>query len=380
MRLISARDRKIVAGTIILLAGLGGVWFIETNEFTSWDLRHNLWAPCYLLVHGMNPYGGGAPSQVVGAVWFPMSIGAFLPIGWHSERQVANVWLLGNTAILVMLTWQIASAERPSPIRFGLCLIMVFLFPPVLSHLVLGQFAILAAVMLLLATWLINGGRVLPSGLLIALSLTKPQLAVLAIPGFLIAAIRVGGIGVFLKLVGAITLSVILLTLPLFMVYPSWIFDFLDIVAQTPQWLQPSPFVLLQLEGGISGLVLWFTLATGMFVVNALIWIKLPATRAILWSLALTPLASPYVWSWDLVLLLPLFIHVFYQLKTKLASAAFGLGYLACWGQIVRVRLTTDNSDERFWWVPLAMLTIVCGTYVTDTLLVKRSFEVRAGE
>jgi len=380
VRQISTKLRNIVIGAIILLAAVGGVWFIQTNEFASWDLRHNLWAPCYLLVHGMNPFGRGAPSQSVGAVWFPMAIGVFFPIGWLSERQVANLWLLGNIAILVTLAWWVVDTERPSPIRFALGLGMVLLFPPVLSHLLLGQFAILNTLMLLLAAWFIKSGQILPSGFLVAVSLTKPQLAVLALPGFLVAAVRVGGTRVLLKFVGAIALSVILLTLPLWMVYSQWIVEFLNIVAQTPRWLQPSSFSLLQLEWGMSGSILWFIFFVGLFVVNILLWIKLPTAQAILWSLALTPLASPYVWSWDFVLLLPLFVHVFYHLKTWLASTALGLGYLACWGQIVQIRLTTDNSDERFWWVPLMLLTIACGAYMADNLLLKRSLRVPTGE
>ena len=80
---------------------------------------------------------------------------------------------------------------------------MVFLFPPVLSHLLLGQFAILNTLMLLLAAWFIKSGQILASGFLVAVSLTKPQLAVLALPGFLVAAVRVGGTRVLLKFVGA---------------------------------------------------------------------------------------------------------------------------------------------------------------------------------
>ena len=73
-----------------------------------------------------------------------------------------------------------------------------------------------------------------------------------------------------------------------------------------------------------------------------------------LWALALTPLLSPYAWSWDFVLCLPLVLHTLTR-----PNATFMLtlcGFLAICLSIVALHIFVTNVDSAFGWVPPLLL------------------------
>jgi hypothetical protein len=64
----------------------------------------------------------------------------------------------------------------------------------------------------------------------------------------------------------------------------------------------------------------------------------------------LTPLVSPYTWSWDFVLVLPLFVWGLFHWQQREIQGLLLVAYLANWILMMRVVLTTDGSDHYFWW------------------------------
>ena len=46
------------------------------------DFYNELWGPAYLLVNGQSPYDTPILDPVLPAVWLPMAIGFFFPLGW----------------------------------------------------------------------------------------------------------------------------------------------------------------------------------------------------------------------------------------------------------------------------------------------------------
>ena len=90
-------------------------------------------------------------------------------------------------------------------------------------------------------------------------------------------------------------------------------------------------------------------------------WLRIDPHEAIFWSLALTPLVTPYVWSWDFVMMLPLFAKTVMAVGNKLALILLGLGYLLCWYLMFRINSSDNFSNHLFWWVPWLLLATIIG-------------------
>lgn len=365
--------RRITVTLIgVVAVGAGLLWLVETLTFSSWDFRNNLWAPAYLLLHRQSPYEIGVLFDNSRAVWLPMSIGLFFPLGWLALREATNLWLIINCAALVLIVWLASAETRPRPIAFVLSLLVVLLFPPTVSHLILGQFTIVTVLALLVAARLAHTPQMGIVGFCVAVAAVKPQLALLGGPGLLVFVARRIGWRAAVSLVFRSLLWIFVLTLPLWLFYPGWWSGFLTALRQNPLWAQPSLFSLLPRQWGVPGAMIWLLLSASAVVASMRLWLKYPPEDAMIWSLALTPLISPYVWSWDFVMLLPLWVKSLFHFKSRIAYAVLGLGYVVCWITIILIRLTTDNSDDRFWWLPAILLITVAGAHVIN----RRTIEV----
>ena len=360
------RVRFWVGLGLCLGIGVGASIFVQTRWLTSGDFRHGLWSPSYLLTHGMNPYGMGAPMQVVPSVWMPMIIGLWFPLGWLDSYEAANLWLLVNVVCAVVIVWLCWRVARASLAVFTILLIAIFLFPPLLSHLMMGQLGVMVTLLYLLSAYLVKRGLFLPSGVLVAVALTKPQLSVLALPGLLIGLYYFGKRKAVLGFVVVCLAAILWLTIPLWLANSAWLNDMLAIAQQTPTWLQPTLFRMLQIQMGEWGLALWLMWAIVLFGINLAAWMKLDPPVAMCASLALTVLMSPYLWSWDFVLLIPAIVYVFSAVRRHAARALIALGYAVAWGLMVTIRWTTDNSDERYWWLPICLLAILVAGYAVQ--------------
>ncbi|NJL34806.1 MAG: hypothetical protein HC893_14345 [Chloroflexaceae bacterium] len=206
-----------------------------------------------------------------------------------------------------LFSW-LAEKKRPHPLLFGLSIIMMVVFPPMVGHLRLGQFTLfMTLLMLLLARHLTNHTVLMPA-LMLVLMLTKPQLSILVLPGFCLAYYRLHGMRQTVSLLGTAAGWGLLLCVPLFLAAAKWPQDFIHQLQNNPDWKQPSTFDMMRIQFGQTGIALWGLIALIGFGLNLRWWWQLPAHDAVLWSLALTPLITPYIWSWDFVLLLPLAI------------------------------------------------------------------------
>jgi hypothetical protein len=202
--------------------------------------------------------------------------------------------------------------------------------------------------------------------LLLAISLAKPQLGMLILPGLTIAYIRICGARAAVAFVGLLLLCVVLLTVPLFWADPVWWDDFMVALGRNPTWMQPSLFYVLQARWGALGLLVWGLIAVAIFGVNIRLWFVLSSREAVFWSLALTLLVTPYVWSWDFVMSIPLLVMSAFRLNSSSARWLLGLGYALCWGLMAQVRFSGDISDHQYWFVPWLLLVFVVGGYVMD--------------
>jgi hypothetical protein len=79
---------------------------------------------------------------------------------------------------------------------------------------------------------------------------------------------------------------------------------------------------------------------------------------AALWTLAITVLVTPYVWSWDFVLILPLLVYVLSRVNWN-GWFLLLVGYVLIWGGIAVIQLSDNFHNSRFWWVPVSYIGLL---------------------
>jgi hypothetical protein len=349
---------------------------VRGGENWGWDFRNNLWSPAYLLLQGKSPY---RIDQLYDAnsVWLPMAIGLFLPFGLLSLAIAKNIWFVLSGAALVVILALSIRVSKPNPLLLALCLVGLLIFPPLVSHMLVGQFSLMTVLLALLAAELLARGYA-PGwmALPVALALSKPQLAVLLLPGLLVGCYRRGGwreVAIFLAAVAGWSL---LLSLPLWIGFPGWIDGFIWALTRNAAWIQPSTLEVLRttlINAGVAGwetiaLILWGILFALALFLTGWLWRKLPAHQAMMWTLALTILVTPYVWTWDFVLMLPLLVHTLFNHTSRIARAVWIFGFALTLGLVLQVRIASTEviSDEKFWWIPWGLLAVVLATLAAN--------------
>jgi len=345
------------AFAIILALTLAG-WFICTYKFTSWDFRNNLWAPAYLLIHGKSPYRISVLFDNSNAVWFPQIIGALFPLGLLSQYQASNLWLLINVfaaMCLVIFLMRQPEQKKPTFLIYGFVLLGVFLFPPSVTLFTLGQVDFLLIATILTGTYMIEKHNTFIAALCFAIALTKPQICFLVIPSTFIALILARRWKYSLEIAALIGMFMFALTIPLWVVDSNWVKDFIWNLRSNPDWLQPALLTQLVIRFAHYGFILWLLVAIFCLALSTVLWIKLVPHQAVLWSMALTTIAAPYLWSWDFTLLLPLFVYTAARLtkiyaRLVLFSTWVAIFFFSIWSR------QFDKGDNRLWWLPLLML------------------------
>src|ERR1041384_5969417 len=103
--------RFIILAAVILVLILLGLFVIRSTAFTCWDFRNNLWGPSFLLTHGQSPYRVSTLFELGNAVWMPMVIGLFFPLGFLTLQQASNLWFVFNLIWILLIVW-ISSGSR----------------------------------------------------------------------------------------------------------------------------------------------------------------------------------------------------------------------------------------------------------------------------
>ncbi len=348
----------VIVGIVVLAVVL---WLTADIGFTSWDFRNNLWAPAHLLWRGESAYDISGMFASSNAVWFPQIIVVFSLLGLLPLQLGTNAWLGMAVVLLAVLTWflsQQAAQSRPKPLAFGLLVLAVFLFPPTIRHLLLGQADLVLIAAMIAGTYALAKNRLVLSALLFAVALSKPQLCVIVLPSlvaWLVISQRQWRIAIkFLVVMGGFAL---LLTVPLWLGSPQWLEDFWSNLNGNPQWSQPVLFSQLYIKAGRSGLVLWCLAFVACLVLSIRLWDRLGPTRGVLWSIALTTVASPYLWSWDFVLLLPLLVDTAARLTNRLSRLVLFAFWAACLVLTVVSIQVVGAGDSRLWWLPPVIIT-----------------------
>lgn len=342
----------------IIVLSIAMLFILKSPFQPGWDFRNNLWGPAHLMLNHLSPYRVDVLFDNSNAVWLPMAIGVWFPLGYFPLQQASNIWLLINFIALVLVIVFSAGNIKISPLSFGLLVLLFALFPSTLSLLVLGQISLIICLILLIVARFDEQMHPLFTGFLLAFALSKPQLSFLFIFSYLICLFkkrRKRDVFLLMLYTGA---GVILTCLPLFFFYPHWIPDFTHNLNINQNWLQPTLYSLL--FGQINPRNIFFRaifLLIGL-ITTLILSLKLPQRNALLWSLALTTVFSPYTWSWDFVLLFPILTYTFSSQKYRLRKLILTGGYILCLFVFFGMKLNGIISDELYWWVPLFLILI----------------------
>jgi hypothetical protein len=351
-----------------------------TPEICSWDFRGSLWGPSHMLLNGQTPYSKVTPYGPYPGIWMPHLIGALFPIGWLPCWVAAKLWMITELVGLVFMIWLVAERKLPSPMLFGLCLLLIFLFPPLYVHLSIGQISIFITILLLMIIFLPRDDYPPSSipwwmSLFLALALAKPQLGILVYPGLLVRMYQKQGVTGSLKLIASIAGWILLFLIPLTLLDPVWPRGFLEIITENigVPWNLPNLYVQLKFALGSAGIILWAVIFISCLAVVLWLWLNRDPKIAMLWSLALTPVATPYCSSWDFVLMLPLLLWLLIYKENVFTRIVLVVGvFLVAILQVVMRWQVENIPDGSNWWVSISLLVVFILTLGVDYLQTKR--------
>lgn len=330
------------------------------------DFYNELWGPAFLLVHGQSPYDTSSLNPVLPAAWFPMAIGIFFPLGWLPEVLALQVWYILTILEICLIIYLSQGKKRNLYNTVALALICFF-FPLTLNHINLGQFSVTVTLCWIFATCFLEKDKPWVAALFIALAISKPHLGLLAMLGLSYHYYLRGGFRLMFLFLARVFAMCLILCVPLFVAYPNWIPDAIMSMRANPPWLFPSLYIVFERSFGSWGHVLWGFMSLIVIGANFWLWKRFPMKNAVYWSLALMLLVTPYVGSWDFVVLFPLliltYINVSWQRKVFLWGA-----YCIAWFGMARVQMLEASHNHYFWWVPV---WFIC------TMLLARNWQVR---
>jgi len=343
---------------LFFILGCSFLWVLYSNYPPGWDFRNNIYLPSYLMLQRQSPYNIHVLVDNSNAVWLPMILGIFFPLGYLDLQNASNLWMLFNLLALFALIMIVYGKRKTSLLRFIIVVLFIFLTPSTLSHLNLGQVSILVCLSSVIVIWFDEKLPLWVSGFLLSFALTKPQLVVIFIPAYLFYVLRSRGWRSSLKLGCWILVGLLIFSLPVMLTNTNWFFDFVTNLKTNPVWEHPSIFIVLSSSlNEFMQLMRYSFLAFGLIL--SLYWLTQSRNKKVLlWILALTTVFSPYIWSWDFVILYPLMIYSMFQMKRAFEDALLFGGYFIIIISFISLKLAGQINDVHFWWVPWSLLSV----------------------
>jgi len=358
---LNARTRNALE--VVLLALLTG-WVLITWHYPAGDFLNNAWAPARLLWLGSSPYdqaaathllAGHTTQPVLRAMWTPLALPLFLPLSFIPPRLAANLWFLAHFGWL-FLAITLPVLRQATSAGGWLRALPLLLFPPALNGLMLGQVTAFVVVLLLAGALTARQGHPRLAGFLMAGALIKPQLTPLLFLAVGIWALQrgcgrqivEGGLAALGSGLGVVVIW-----------RPAVLQEYVAALQSNPRWLHATlPAIVSEATGNmLAGLGVWLLVSAVVLWITVRLWQRLPFSSAIVWTLALTLLVSPYVWSWDQVLLLPLMGETVHLVRGWYAGIWWG-GIALIAGGYLWIGLHVQNASHLYTWVPYAVLAL----------------------
>ena len=178
----------LVLGVLLTLAIRLSSFGTGKSDFLAY------WSAAHLFVSGGNPYDQNEMRFVEQSVsadtinlgdivinaWNPpWLILIFAPLGALHYLTAFSVWIFCNTVLIglvLLLSWQMCTYAKDSR---GILAIFVagFLFGTTISYLAIGQISVLVLVGMILSIWWLDRQKDLLAGVILILSIIKPQIS-----------------------------------------------------------------------------------------------------------------------------------------------------------------------------------------------------------
>jgi hypothetical protein len=244
------RQGWLLLGVLFVLGSVT-VYALFTTRFPGGNDFYSRWVGgCVLLQEGMNPYSDAVtlriqegmygrpayPDEDQVAFAYPLySLLFFWPLCLTDDYSLVQaIWFCLLLASLVgaMVLWMQVIRWRPRVWLWALTVSWGVLMYHDLRALLLGQFAVLVLLMLVMALWSMQRGCDEWAGLFLALSTIKPQMVYLALGWILLwsAGQRRW------RLWWSFGISLALLTLGSMLLLPSWVLDFVQQAVAYPSY------------------------------------------------------------------------------------------------------------------------------------------------
>jgi hypothetical protein len=192
----------------------------------------------------------------------------FAPFGLLPYNEARTIWMTLLEICLPLLTWAGMSIAGWKPSRSLWVLVLVFsvIWYHGFRAVILGQFAIIEALLIAGGLLAIQREQDGIAGLLLALSISKPQMSFLLLPFVIFYGISKRRWVLVLSTVGGIVLLMAISTVLL----PGWILEWIQQVLSYPEYTttQPPIGIIADLFPTISSWINW--IGTGIFILYML--------------------------------------------------------------------------------------------------------------
>ena len=192
-------------------------------------------------------------NPVLPAVWLPMSIGFFFPLGWLPENLALQVWYIFNILEICLIVYFAQGPNCNLYDTLALALICFF-FPLTFNHINLGQFSITITLCWVLAALFSREGWALGIGAL------HRACSVQTASGISCRTwLELSWLSKWRTLCPMvlswmrILIMCLVLCVPLFVAYPNWIPDAIVSMRSNPPWSYPSLYILFERYYGAWG-------------------------------------------------------------------------------------------------------------------------------
>lgn len=286
-------------------------WLLE--GVSPYDERVSLATQEMIYGHPADPAKGEDKNHFVYPLTSMLFFGPFGLLDFTLARALWMTVIELSLFVLAILSIQL-SGWRLSPFKLAILILFSLFWYHGVRTVVIGQFAALNAVLITLALWLIRRKRDLASGLILSLTLAKPQMSFLIIPIILLWALSVRKWeiwwGFLIGFIGTVGLSLVFL--------PEWPLEMVQQVLDYPNYTNiGSPLsIIANAAPGISqylSLLLHIIFILYIAVEWFLVWGKdeRHLTWTALMTIVITNLVSPRTATTNYVMMLPILYLIF---------------------------------------------------------------------
>lgn len=310
-----------------------------------------------------------APGQCQQGFLYPAHVALTIPHFLLPAPLALSTWIVTQQVLVVTAIWLIvASAHRRSGMGLARLLLLTLAGATYfysVRNLAYAQFSIWVLFWLVLGWWLWERGRYLPAGVALSLVASKPQLAFLILPLWLLLAVVRRRWSFVAGLAGALAAWLIL---PAYFI-GNWIPGFFDMARLAADTCQDPMY-----EG--SGLALKLGVAIPLFATVSVAWFRSlkrqrEANLGFLLSVSVgaTLFVTPFIHHYDLVLtLLPLLYGLTLlgqargAVATALQTAYWAVLLVLPWILWTFVPANAQESVQ-LWVVPLVVLALLVALF-----------------